>query len=77
MKVLSLKEVRPGMEVFVSMPGSPPIKNATVKDVVVEKTHGLQDVIKLLFHGVEGQRHTLIAGVEDFSRSNNQIFLTA
>lgn len=77
MKVISLKEVRPGMKVFVSMPGSPPIKNATVRKVAVEKIHGWQEVISLFFNVGEGQNHILVAGVDDFSRSNNQIFLTA
>lgn len=76
MKVITLEEVRPGMEVYVSIPGSPSIKNATVKSVVVEKIHGLQKVVSLFFHGDGGLSHTLVAGVEDFSKSSNKIFLT-
>lgn len=75
MKTVLLEEVRTGMRVVISQSDGSSTEAMTVKGVEREDAQGWQEVIRLFLSGREGQKHIVVAGVEDFSRSGSQILL--
>lgn len=74
MKQIPLHEVSANMKVVISSASNVHSSPMTVKGVEKDLGVGWQETIVLSLVDHKGRSHKMVAGIEDFLRSGNQIF---